>query len=97
MYGPLPRLVRRVICSLDACICAVTHPVKKVAQWRVRGIDVHAEEPLQCQERLGLDITPRGKKEEMFLFHSVVRWFQEGEMKFHLCLNEYLNVFSNAV
>lgn len=39
----------------------------------------------------------QGKKEEMFLFYSVVRWFQEREMKFHLCLNGYLNVFSNAV
>lgn len=62
-------------------MCAVTHPVKKVAQWRLRGIDVHAEEPLQCQETWTRNHS-QGKKEEMFLFYSVVRWFQEGEMRF---------------
>lgn len=39
----------------------------------------------------------QGQKEEMFLFYAVVRWFQEGEMKFHLYLNEYLNVFDNTI
>lgn len=40
----------------------------KRLQWRLRGIDVHAEEPLQCQERLGLDITPRGKRRKCSSF-----------------------------
>lgn len=60
-YNPLLRLNKRAACSLDACTFAVTHPVKKVAQWRLRGIDVHAEQLLKSQERFGLDISPRSR------------------------------------
>lgn len=67
--------VKRAVCSLDACMYAVTHPVKKVAQWRLRGIDAHSEEPLQCQERLGPSYLSQGQKEEMFIFYSVVSCF----------------------
>lgn len=59
---------KRTVCSLDACTHAVTHPVEKVAQWRLRGIDAHAEEPPQCQERLDLDITPRSKRRKYSSF-----------------------------
>lgn len=52
---------KKAACSLDACTFAVTHPVKKVAQWRLRGIDVHAEQLLKSQERFGLDISPRSR------------------------------------
>lgn len=60
-YSPIPRLCEED-CLKPACTYAVTHPVEKVAQWSLRGIDAHAEEPLQRQKTLGLDITPRGKR-----------------------------------
>lgn len=55
---------------------------QKVAQWKLRGIDVHAEEPLQCQEGLGLDITPRGKRRKCSSFIQQSDGFKRRRLSF---------------